>query len=348
MTAVTRRTALLAAPALILAAQARAQTPSEAVHVAESFRFHTGETLSGLRLAYTTMGERGAPAVLLLHGTGGSARSLLQPAFAGELFGPGQPLDASRHFLILPDSLGHGRSAKPSDGLRARFPRYNLADTVEGHRRVVADALGVGRMRLVLGNSMGGMQAWLWGVTHPDAMEKVVPMASQPTAMSGRNWMLRRLMIETVRQDPAHMGGNYTAPPPSLRLASVFYATATNGGDLALQAAAPTAARADAVVEQRLAAPPPPDANDFVWQWDCTRDYDPSPHLERIRARVLAINSADDERNPPATGLTEAALRRIPDARLHLIAASAETQGHGTTGQARFWREELRRFLAEG
>lgn len=298
--------------------------------MAESFRFHTGETLAGLRLAYTTLGERGAPAVLLLHGTGGSACSLLQPAFAGELFGPGQPLDASRHFLVLPDSLGHGRSAKPSDGLRARFPRCNLADTVEGHRRVVAEALGVTRMRLVLGNSMGGMQAWLWGVTHPEAMEALVPMASQPTPMAGRNWMLRRLMLETVRQDAAYQGGDHTTQPPSLRLASVFHAAATHGGTLRLAAAAP-----------------PPDANDFLWQWDGTRDHDPAPHLERVRARVLAINSADDERNPPETGLTEAARRRIPRARLHLIPASAETRGHGTTGQARFWRDELRRFLAE-
>jgi homoserine O-acetyltransferase len=344
-----RRAALLVCLALA-AAPARAAdhpAPREATWVARDFRFHTGETLPELRLHYTTVGDPGGIPVLVLHGTAGSARSLLTPAFAGELFGPGQPLDAGRYFVILPDALGAGRSAKPSDGLRAAFPRYNYADMVLAQYRLVTEGLGLTRLRLVLGNSMGGMHAWLWGVTYPDFMDAIVPMASQPTEMSGRNWMLRRLMVETIRRDPAYGNGNYTEQPLSLRMANVFYATATNGGTLNLQAVAPTRAAADRLVETRLAAPPPADANDFVYQWDSSRDYDPAPRLERIRARVLAINAADDERNPPETGLMQAAMRRVAHGRLLLIPASAETLGHGTTGNARFWREELRAFLRE-
>lgn len=269
------------------------------------------------------------------------------PAFAGELFGPGQPLDAARHFIILPDALGAGRSAKPSDGLRARFPRYNYDDMVLAQHRLVTEGLGLRRLRLVIGNSMGGMHAWLWGVTHPDLMDAIVPMAAQPTAMAGRNWMLRRLMVETIRRDPAYKGGDYAEQPPSLRTASVFYNTATNGGTLNLQAAAPTGEAADRLVEARLAGPVAPDANDFIWQWDSSRGYDPSPGLERIKARVLAINSADDERNPPETGLMQAAMRRVAHGRLLLIPASAETMGHGTTANARFWRDALGAFLRE-
>jgi homoserine O-acetyltransferase len=347
----SRRAALLAGLGLV-AAPALAQTgpapaPRDGAWIARDFRFHTGEVMPELRLAYTTLGEPTGIPVLVLHGTGGSARSMLTPAFGGELFGPGQPLDAARHFIILPDAVGHGRSSKPSDGMRAAFPRYNFADMVAAQHLLVTQGLGVRRLRLVLGNSMGGMHAWMWGTDHPEMMDAIVPMASQPTEMSGRNWMLRRLLVESIRRDPAYQGGNYAEQPPSLRMANVFYATATNGGTLNLQAAASTRAAADAQVERRLAATPPTDANDFVYAWDSSRDYNPEPRLERIRARVLAINAADDERNPPETGLMEAALRRIPNARLHLIPASAETLGHGTTGNARFWRDELARFLRE-
>lgn len=345
----TRRATLLAGLGL-LAAPALAQTgpaPRDGAWIARDFRFHTGEVMPELRLAYTTLGEPTGIPVLVLHGTGGSARSMLTPAFGGELFGPGQPLDAARHFIILPDAVGHGRSSKPSDGMRAAFPRYNYADMVAAQHLLVTQGLGVRRLRLVLGNSMGGMHAWMWGTDHAEMMDAIVPMAAQPTEMSGRNWMLRRLLVESIRRDPAYQAGNYAEQPPSLRMANVFYATATNGGTLNLQAVASTRAAADTQVDRRLAATPPGDANDFVYAWDSSRDYNPEPRLERIRARVLAINAADDERNPPETGLMEAALRRIPNARLHMIPASAETLGHGTTGNARFWRDELARFLRE-
>jgi homoserine O-acetyltransferase len=335
---------LAAGPAL---AQPQAPAPRDGAWVARDFRFHTGEVLPEVRLAYTTIGDPSGIPVLVLHGTAGSARSLLTPAFGGQLFGPGQPLDASRHFIIIPDALGAGRSSKPSDGLRAAFPRYNYDDMVLAQYRLVTEGLGIRRLRLVLGNSMGGMHAWVWGVTYPDMMDGIVPMASQPTGMSGRNWMMRRLLVETIRRDPAYAGGNYTSQPPSLGIANVVYGTGTNGGTLALQAAAPNRAAADRIVEERLAAPPPADANDFIWQWDSSRDYDPSPRLERIKASVLAINAADDERNPPETGLMEAAMRRVARGRLLLIPTSAGTLGHATTGNARFWAEELRAFLKE-
>jgi homoserine O-acetyltransferase len=297
-----------------------------------------------LRLHYTTLGEPHNPAVLVLHGTGGTGAGMLSAAFGGQLFGPGQPLDAAKYFIILPDAIGTGKSTKPSDGLRASFPRFNYADMVAAQHRLVTEGLGVRHLRLVIGNSMGGMHAWLWATTYPGMMDAVVPMASQPSPMAARNWMLRRLMVETIRQDPSYAGGNYTQAPHALRFAIASYNAATIGGTLALQAAAPTTAAADRLVEARLAAPLP-DPNDFVYQWDASRDYDPTPGLGRITARVLAINAADDERNPPETGVTEAAIRHIPGARLHLIPASVETSGHGTTGNARFWAATLREFL---
>jgi homoserine O-acetyltransferase len=226
-----------------------------------------------------------------------------------------------------------------------KFPKYNYDDMVDAQYRLVTDGLGIRRLRLVLGNSMGGMQTWLWGERHPDVMDALVPMASQPTPMASRNWMLRRIMIETIRSDPDWNDGNYTSQPRSLRLASVFFGIATSGGTLAYQKLAPTREKADRLVDERLAAPAPADANDFLYQWESSGDYDPSPGLERIQAALLAINSADDERNPPETGITERALKRVKNGRLYLIPASEDTRGHGTTGMAKFWKEELRQWL---
>lgn len=344
-----RITALGAMLAAGIAMSAQGQgypAPREGTWTAKDFRFHTGEVIPELRLAYTTIGDPGGEPVLILHGTSGSAGSMLTPGFAGELFGPGQPLDATRYFIVIPDALGAGKSAKPSDGLRARFPAYNYDDMVHAQHRLLTEALGIRHLRLVLGNSMGGMHAWLWGTTHPDMMDALVPMACQPTEMSARNWMMRRLMIESIRRDPAYMGGDYASQPPSLRIANVFYATGTNGGTLAYQALVPTRALADRMVADRLAAPPPLDANDFLYQWESSKDYNPEPLLGQVRAPVLLVNSADDERNPPETGITERALAKVPGARLLLIPASAETRGHGTTGMAKFWKKDLEEFLA--
>jgi homoserine O-acetyltransferase len=314
--------------------------------VAENFQFHTGEVFPALRLGYVTLGTPGAPPVLVLHGTGGSGSGLLaNEMFSRELFGPGMVLDAARHYVILPDALGAGRSSKPSDGMRARFPRYNYDDMVSAQYRLVTEGLGVRHLRLVMGNSMGGMHAWLWGAAHPRCMDALVPMAATPAAMSGRNWMMRRLLIDTIRRDPEWMGGDYTTQPRSLQFASVFFSVGTNGGDQGLQRRAPTRRQADMVLDDCLAAECVADANDTLYQWEAAGDYDPAPRLEHITARVLAINSGDDERNPPSLGLTEAALVRIRGARLYLIPAGPLTSGHGTTAQARWWKDQLAQFL---
>ena len=319
--------------------------PKQGDFVVHDFKFHTGEVVPELRLHYTTVGDPGGIPVVVLHGTGGSAASMLGPGFAGELFGPGQPLDASRYYVILPDSIGHGRSTKPSDGLKAKFPKYNYDDMVEGQHLLLTQGLGIRHVRLIIGQSMGGMQAWMWGEKYPGFMDTLVPMASQPTPMAARNWMLRRMMLETIRQDPAYADGNYTTQPHSLKLASTFFGIATSGGTLNYQNIAPTNDKANKVVDARLAAPMKADANDFIWAWGSSADYDPSPNLERIEATVLAVNAADDERNPPETGITAAAMKRIKHARLFLVPASTETRGHGTTGMAKFYKTELDELL---
>jgi homoserine O-acetyltransferase/O-succinyltransferase len=319
--------------------------PQDGEWIAKEFKFHTGEVMPELHLRYTTIGAPSGQPVLLLHGTGGSANSLLTAQFAGELFGPDQPLDANKYFIILPDAIGHGRSSKPFDGLRMKFPQYDYADMVEAQYRLLKEGLGIRHLRLVMGNSMGGMETWLWGEMHPDFMDALVPMASQPTPMAARNWMLRRLMIESIRNDPEWHDGNYTTEPHSTRLAAVFFGVATSGGTLAYQKEAPTRATADKLVDERLAAPFSADANDFIYQWGSSADYDPSANLDKIGAAVLAINSADDERNPPETGVTDHAMQRVKTGRLYLIPKSDETRGHGTTAMAKFYTQQLREFL---
>jgi homoserine O-acetyltransferase/O-succinyltransferase len=304
--------------------------PKQGDWIAKDFKFHTGETMPELRLHYTTVGE---------------AASMLTSGFAGELFGPGQPLDASKYYIIIPDGIGHGQSAKPSDGMKTGFPKYDYADMVDAQHRLVTEGLGVKHLRLVIGNSMGGMQTWIWGEKYPQAMDVLVPMASQPTAMAARNWMLRRIMLETIRNDPDYNGGNYTAQPRMMKYAITAYGIASGGGTLGYQALAPTSAKADKMVDDRLATPIPADANDFLYQWESSHDYDPAAGLEQIKATVLAINSADDERNPPETGVTDAALKRVKNGRLYLIPASTETRGHLTTGNAKFYQQQLQQLL---
>jgi homoserine O-acetyltransferase len=320
--------------------------PKDGDWVAQDFKFHSGEVMPAVRPHYTTIGDPSGQPVLVLHGTGQSGRAMLTPGFAGELFGAGQPLDAARYFIILPDALGTGKSTRPSETLRAGFPHYNYDDMVLAQYWLVTEGLGIRHLRLVVGNSMGGMHVWLWGEAHPEFMDALVPMASQPTEMASRNWMMRRTLIETIRQDPAYDGGRYATQPPSLRLANVFMGIGTSGGTLAYQALAPTRAKADALVDERLAAPAPADANDYIYQWDSSRDYNAAPGLDRISAPLLAINSADDERNPPESGLMVAAMQRVKNGHLLLIPASADTRGHGTTGMARFWASQLAEFLA--
>ncbi|KAF1022489.1 MAG: Homoserine O-acetyltransferase [Paracidovorax wautersii] len=321
-------------------------TPVQGDWIVKDFRFHDGQTLPELRLHYTTVGNPAGEPVLVLHGTLQSGAAMTGPRFGGELFGPGQPLDARRYYVILPDAIGTGQSSKPSDGLRTGFPRYNYDDMVRAQYRLVTEKLGVRHLRLVIGNSMGGMQTWMWAQQYPGMMDIAVPMASLPVAMSGRNWMLRRMLAESIRRDPLWKDGNYTEQPPSLKFASTFFALATSGGDQALYQQAPTRAQADRVVDERLQAAFVGDANDHIYQWESSGDYDASAGLENIRATLLAINSSDDERNPPSLGVLDREIRRVPRGSVLIIPGSPDTSGHGTTGNARFWKQNLAELLA--
>lgn len=311
------------------------------VWAAKDFRFYTGEVTPSLNIGYTTLGNPSGEVIVILHGTTGTGAGMLNSAFGGELFGAGQPLDASKYFIVLPDSIGTGKSSKPSDGLKAQFPKYNYDDMVLAQYRLLTEKLNIKHVRMILGNSMGGMHTWLWGVKYPTFSDILVPMASMPSEMSGRNWMMRRLIIDAIKNDPEWMNGNYTKQPRSLQFASVFYALGTNGGNQGLQRLAPSRAKADQLLNDRLNAPFAGDANDHLYQWDASRDYNPLEEIHKIKATLLAINSADDERNPPELGVMEKALAKVPNSRLLLIPASDQTAGHGTTGQAKWWKNEV-------
>lgn len=320
--------------------------PKQGEWIAKDFKFHTGEVMPELRLHYTTVGDPKGQPVLVLHGTGGSANSMLGAGFAGELFGTGQPLDATKFYIVIPDAVGAGKSSKPSDGLRANFPKYNYADMVEAQYRLLTEGLGIKHVRLIIGNSMGGMHTWLWAEKWPGYMDAAVPMASQPTPMASRNWMLRRMLIESIKADPDYKDGNYTAPPRFLSIANVFFGIATNGGSLHYQDIAPDNGKADAYVDKALAAPLSADANDFIYQWASSQDFDAAPGLEKIEASLLVINSADDERNPVETGVMEREIKQVKNGRIYLIPASKDTRGHGTTGSmAKLYKEPLADLL---
>lgn len=345
-----RRVIALLIAWLLAAGAARAAdfpAPQEGTWTAKDFRFASGETLAELRIGYLTIGAPTGRPVLVLPGTGQAARGLTGPAFGGELFGPGQPLDVTKWFVIIPDALGNGRSSKPSDGLRGSFPRYTYDDIVSAQHRLVTEGLGIRRLDLILGYSLGGMNAWLWAVRHPDAVAAIVPLASQPVALSGRNWLMRKLMIETIRRDPAYADGSYTQQPASLRTAALFYTLGETQGRVAVQARAPSQRAGDQIVETLLSQTLSIDANDFVYQFDAGRDYDPSGSLDRVRARVLSIVSTDDDVVSLSSGLLEAALAKLPDARLVKIPGGPQTTGHGTTLNARLWTSELKAFLGD-
>lgn len=366
----TRPAALLAAFGIALAPAARAQTnpgsvsappAPRAVPAADvvngdvtlrDFRFDSGGTLPALRLHYRTLGRprRDAAgvvrnAVLILHGTGGAGTQFLGANFAGELFGPGQPLDTARYYVVLPDDIGHGQSSKPSDGLRARFPHYTYGDMVRAEQQLLEQGLGVRHLRLILGTSMGCMHAWVWGTTRPGYADALVPLACLPTQIAGRNRMFRRMAMDDIRLDPAWQGGEYTTQPPGLT-AALQILFVMGSAPLVQQAQAPTQHAADSVITTFLAARrKATDANDFLYQFDSSRDYDPSALLARVRVPVLAINSADDEINPPDLGIMERLIPRAPNARYVLIPAGPTTRGHGTHTQAAVWKGELARFL---
>ncbi len=337
--------ALLLVASALPAHAANYPDPKPGSWTARDFRFANGETLPEVRLTYQTIGAPTGEPVLVLHGTAGSAASMLTKGFAEELFGPGQPLDASRYYIILPDALGTGKSTRPSDGLRTRFPKYDYDDMVTAQYRLVTEGLGVKHLRLVIGNSMGGMQAWLWASRYPAAMDAVVPMACMPTAMSGRNWMLRRMLTQSIRNDPEWNGGNYTSQPKNMQTHLTYFSLATSGGNAALYKQAPTSAAGDDQIGKRLSAPFTGDANDVLYQWESSANFDASRNLEKIEATVLAINAADDERNPPELGVMEREIKRVKHGRYLLIPGGPDTAGHGSTGMARLYKKDLEELL---
>ena len=339
--------AVLFAAAALPAQAANYPDPKAGSWTARDFRFANGETLPEVRLNYLTIGAPTGEPVLVLHGTAGSAASMLTKAFAEELFGPGQPLDASRYYIILPDALGTGKSTRPSDGLRAKFPKYDYDDMVTAQYRLVTEGLGVKHLRLVIGNSMGGMQAWLWAGRYPAAMDAIVPMACMPTAMSGRNWILRRMLTQSIRNDPEWNGGNYTSQPKNMQTHLTYFSLATSGGNAALYKQAPTSAAGDDQIGKRLSAPFTGDANDVLFQWESSADFDASRNLEKIEATVLAINASDDERNPPELGVMEREIKRVKNGRYLLVPGGPDTAGHGSTGHGAAVQEGTRGTAAQ-
>jgi len=332
--------------------EAQYAAPEEGDFIIRNFRFTSGEILPELRMHYRTLGkpERDAQgvvrnAVLIMHGTGGSGASFLNPVFASQLFPVGGLLDAERYFLILPDGIGHGESSKPSDGLHARFPHYGYLDMVEAQYRLLTEGLRVDHLRLVMGTSMGAMHTWLWGERHPDFMDALMPLASLPTQISGRNRIWRRLVIDAIRNDPEWRDGDYSAQPPSLSVAQeMLYLVASN--PILRQQQMPTLAESDSVLDAALAVSlKTTDANDVLYQIEASRDYDPAPDLEKIRAPLLAVNSADDLVNPPELGILEREIRRVPKGRAVVVPLSPETRGHGTHTVAVVWKRYLEELL---
>lgn len=326
--------------------------PVESDFVLHDFKFASGETLPELRVHYRTIGkltknEKGVAqnAVLITHGTTGSGAQFIRPEFAGELFGKDQPLDASKFFIILPDGIGHGKSSRPSEGMHAKFPRYGYTDMVEAQFRLLTDGLAVNHARLVMGTSMGGMHSWLWGETHPDFMDALMPLASLPTQISGRNRGWRRIIIDAIRHDPEWSGGDYTAQPQSLRSAAqMLWFMSSN--PMLRQTEAPTLAKTDEVLDKFVADYfKTADANDVLYALEASRDYDPGPGLEKIQAPLVAVNSADDLINPPELGILEREIKRVKNGRAVVIPLSDKTRGHGSHTIATLWKAELEALL---
>jgi homoserine O-acetyltransferase len=321
--------------------------------IARDFRFQDGEMLSELRLHYATLGApvrdaqgRVSNAVLVLHGTGGSGRQFLSEQFAGVLFAPGELLDARRYFIILPDNIGHGHSSKPSDGLRAQFPHYAYADMVRAQHLLLTNGLGVNHLRLLMGTSMGCMHSWMWGEAYPEFADALLPLACLPVEIAGRNRMTRKMMMDSIRTDPSWKNGDYASEPEGLR-AALYILLILTSSPAQMQKEFPSRAAADKFlddwIEKRLAAT---DANDFLYQVDASRDYDPAPNLDKIQSQVLAINSADDFVNPPELRITEDEIKRVKNGRFVLLPLTDQTRGHGTHSLPAVWKQYLAELLA--
>ena len=355
-----RRSVIIGIVSMLLASSLVAQsTPDwpaqDGTFTIENYHFGSGEVLPSLRLHYLTLGTlhrdakgRADNAVLLLHGTGGNARSLLNPIFANVLFGPGQPLDIGKYYLILPDDIGHGASSRPSDGLRAHFPQYDYSDMVGSQHAMLLEGLGVDHLRLILGTSMGCMQTFMWGETYPDFADALAPLACLPTVIAGRNRMMRYMAIQAIRQDPDWRDGEYASQPVQGLRTALELILIMASSPLQAQVLAPTRAAADDYVDSYLKRTMTgTDANDLLYQLNASRNYDPSPHLERITARVVYVNSADDFINPPELGIAERLAKRMPHCRFILIPTSEATVGHGTHTAAALWKDYLVQLLRE-
>lgn len=338
---------------IISVAAQNALKPVEGDLVIKDFKFESGETLPELRLHYVTLGTprkdkngRVVNAVIINHGTGGSHTQFLGSGFAGVLFGKGQPLDAEKYFIVIPDNIGHGGSSKPSNGLHAKFPHYCYHDMIRAQHHLLTEKLGVDHLRLVMGTSMGGMHAWLWTEMYPDFMDAAMPLASLPVEIAGRNRYFRRMVIDPIKNDPDWMNGEYKTQPVRGLTAALYTLIIMGTSPLQMQKQMPTKAAADAAFDARmkqlLAST---DANDMLYYFDASRDYNPEPGLERIKARVLAVNSADDAVNPPELGIMEKQIKRVKQARFVLIPISDQTRGHGTHTVAAIWKQYLSKLL---
>jgi len=357
------RLVVLVIPALLFATLAHAQqpatspstapTPEEHDYIARDFRFKSGETLAELRLHYMTLGQparepagRVTNAVLLLHGTGGSSRQFLQPQFAGVLFGAGQLLDTNRYFIILPDNVGHGKSSKPSDGMRAHFPSYEYDDMVAAQHELLEKGLGVTHLRLILGTSMGCMHSWVWAETYPDFMDALMPLACLPVPIAGRNRIWRKMMMDGIRKDPGWKNGDYTSEPRAAIQVIVDFLLIAGSTPILLQSSYPTRDAADQYLDDYVASrSATQDANDMLYALNSSRNYDPSGQLGKITAPVMFVNSADDFINPPELGIAEQKIKEVKNGRFVLIPASSQTHGHGTHTWAAIWQPYLKELL---
>ncbi len=326
---------------------------TEGDFVAKKFKFQSGESLPELRLHYTTLGKpardaqgRVSNAVLILHGTGGSGHQFLQPIFAGELFGPGQLLDAARYYIILPDGIGHGKSSKPSDALHARFPQYDYDDMVAAHHLLLTEGLGVNHLRLVMGTSMGCMHSFGWGETYPDFMDALIPLACLPVQIVGRNRVGRKMVMDAIRNDPEWKGGEYSAEPQQALRTALDLLLIAGSAPLYMQKTLPARDGADKYLDDYFKARSGGlDANDLLYAVNASRNYDPSPQLEKITAPVMYINSADDFINPPELGVAEREIKKVKNGRFVLLPISDETRGHGTHTRAAVWKQYLAELL---
>jgi homoserine O-acetyltransferase len=342
---------------LFLASVGAAQnypTPTPGDFVMRDFKFQSGENLAEVKMHYVTLGTavkdkngNTANAVLILHGTGGSHANLLRPSFAGALFGKGQLLDAEKYFIVIPDNVGHGASSKPSDGLRAKFPHYNYHDLVTAQYRLLTEKLGVDHLRLVMGTSMGGMHSWMWPEMYPDFMDAAMPLASLPVEIAGRNRIWRRMVIDSIKNDPDWQNGEYKTPPLRGLTAAVNILTLMGSVPLQMQKQAPTKDAADKMYDESIKTRVQAyEANDVIYHFDASRDYNPAPKLEAIKAHLIAVNSADDEINPPELGIAEREIKRVKNGKFILLPISDETRGHGSHTVAALWQKYLAELLA--